>query len=85
MGLKLLLIYLYTREGYDMFHLKQLIKLALLCLVVFFVGVKFAVMDSDSLFSFDMFASIWKMLGYIVLITSAMLITRLIALIFIKQ
>ena len=85
MGLKLLLIYLYTREGYDMFHLRQLIKMALLCLVIFFVVVKFAVMDSGSFFSLDMFTSTCTMLGYVVLITTAMLITRLVALIFIKQ
>ena len=46
MCVKILVLYIYTKEGYDMFHLRQLVKMLLLCLVLFPVVLKFILMPS---------------------------------------
>ena len=82
MCIKVLVLYLYTKEGYDIFHLKQLVKLFLLCLVLFTVVVKFLVLESDISFSW---LTILKVILDAVIIAVAMLVTRLVALIYLKQ
>lgn len=85
MSLKVLLLYIYYRQGYEMFHVRQLIKLILLVLVAFYAMVKFIVMDFSNLFTWSAINTTGSMLGCVFLMTGAMLISRLIALIFLKH
>lgn len=65
-----------------MFHLRQLIKMFLLCLVLFAIIIKLFVMPTEGYFSWSVIA---KTIGEALIITVAMLATRLIALIYLKQ
>jgi hypothetical protein len=82
---KLAVVYTYCKQGYDMFHLRQLIRLTLLALVIFYAIVKFEVMEAGSLLSWQVIGSAWSVLWSAVVIAAAMLLTRLVALIFLKQ
>ena len=81
-SLKLVNIHIFTKQGYDMFHIRQLVKAVLLLLVLFYSFVKFLFIDVDSS---HLMTSLWNLVISVVVITAAMLLSRLIALIFLKQ
>jgi hypothetical protein len=53
--------------------------------VIFYAIVKFEVMEAGSLLSWQVIGSAWSVLWSAVVIAAAMLLTRLVALIFLKQ